>query len=555
MDVKSMRKTRVRQKRNIISFLSELKERKVLQVAVAYFVITWIVIQVADSTFEVLSLPDWSGSLLVVFVMLGFPFALLLAWAYELTPDGVVRDPDGTAGRRAAYQRAGRDITGASDEIQIPSIAVLQFEDMSPEQDQTYFCEGIAEEILCALDEVEGLNVVARLASFQFGSKSADVLEVGRKLNVSLILEGSVRKAGDKIRITIQLIDARTGYHFWSGQYNHELKDIFEVQEEMAKSVVSALRLSIRDNKLRRAVTHDTEAYDLYLRAKSYFGRPDKQSILHARKFYQRAVEIDPNFGRAWAKLASTYVYEYLCSDPEGNALAEARRISNIALSVSPGIAESHIASGITYSIQQEYAKADLEFETAINLYPESFGGWFTWARSKTYQGDAGKAVELYQKASEVRPLDYQSVLMQVRCLSDLGDTKGAKEKAIEGLRRAKAFLELNPDEYRALNMGAFALHELGDIDEAMTWMESSMENSPRNSILTYNAASFYALIGDIDKSLDYLSQAADSGCLNLSWLAQDAGLKLIADEPRFKELVQHFERGCSCGCPNPVCL
>lgn len=539
----------------LISFLSELKERKVLQVAVAYFVVTWIVIQIADSTFEALNLPVWSGTLLVVFVMLGFPFALLLAWAYELTPDGIVKDPDGNAGKRVAYERAGIDSEGTESKDLSPSIAVLQFEDMSPERDQAYFCEGIAEEILGALTEVEGLNVAARLASFQFGSKSGDVLEIGRKLNVSLVLEGSVRKAGNQIRITIQLIDAHTGYHFWAGQYNHALEDIFEVQEQMAKAVVNALRLSIGDNKLRRPVTQSTEAYDLYLKAKSYFSRPDLQSILFARTFYERAVEIDPKFGRAWAKLASTYVYEYLCSDPNGNSRSEARRISNIALSVSPGIAESHIASGITYTSHQEYKQADLEFETAVNLSPESFGAWFTWARSKTYEGDARKAVELYQKASDVRPLDYQSVLMQARCLIELGENKGAEDKAREGLNRAKAFLELKPDEYRALNMGAFALHILGEDEEAKSWMASSMQNSPRNSILTYNAASFYALIGDIEQSLDYLKQAADSGCLNLSWLAKDAGLKQIRDEPRFKELIHRFERGCSCGCANPVSL
>lgn len=540
---------------NIISFFGELKQRKVLQVAVAYVVVTWIVIQVGDSTFEALNLPHWSGTLLVIFIMLGFPIALLLAWAYELTPDGIVKDPDGKAGYRSVYERPGYDNANVNGENQTPSIAVLQFEDMSPEQDQVYFCEGIADEILCALNEVDGLNVAARLASFQFGSKSADVIEIGRRLNVSVVLEGSVRKAGDQIRITIQLIDACTGYQFWAGQYNHGLKDIFEVQKQMAQAVVNAMRLSIRDNKLTRPMTQSTEAYDLYLKANSFFTRPDKQSILFARQFYQRAVESDPGFGKAWAKLASTYVYEYLCSDPNGNASSEARRISNIALSVAPGIAESHIASGITHSIYKDYEQADLEFETAINLYPDSFVAYFTWARSKTYQGDARKAVELYQKAAEIRSLDYQSVLMQLRCLSDLGDLKAAKEKAEEGLRRAKAFLELSPDEYRALNMGAFALHILGELSEAKKWMEASMQNSPRNSILTYNAASFYAMIGDIDKSLDYLAQAAESGCLNLSWLAQDAGLKLLKDEPRFKNLIHRFENRRSCGSPNPVCL
>ena len=537
--------------RRFISFINELKERKVLRVAVAYIVVTWILIQVGESTFEALNLPEWSNSLLVVFIMFGFPIALLMAWAFELTPDGIVKDPDGDTGRRMARYGSAAEIA----EDTSPSIAVLQFEDMSSEQDQTYFCEGIAEEILYALDEVDGLKVASRLGSFQFGSKSADVLEIGRLLNVSAVLEGSIRKMGDRIRITIQLIDTHDGYQFWAGQYNHDLKDIFEVQEQMAKAVVSAMRLSLGDNKLTRPMTHSSEAYDLFLKAKSYFTRPDKQSILVARQFYQRAVEIDPDFGRAWAKLASTYVFEYLCSDPSGNSKAEARRISNIALGVAPGIADSHIASGITYSIDQDYERADLEFEIAINLRPDSFGAWFTWARSKSYQGDTRKALELYQKASQVRPQDYHSVLVQVRLLSELGDTGGAKDKATEGLRRAKVFLESRPDEYRAKNMGAFALHILGEVDEAKTWMEASMQNSPRNSILSYNAASFYAMTGDTDKSLDYLARAAETGCLNLDWLAQDAGLKLLRDEPRFKELVYRFRDRCSSGTANPICL
>jgi adenylate cyclase len=537
--------------RRFLSFVNELKERKVLRVAVAYIVVTWIIIQVGEATFEALQVPQWSNTLLVVFIMFGFPFALLMAWAFELTPDGIVKDPDGETGRRMArYGGALEDVEPGP-----PSIAVLQFEDMSSEQDQAYFCEGIAEEILCALDEVEGLKVASRLGSFQFGSKSADVLEIGRKLNVSAVLEGSIRKAGDRIRITIQLINTQDGYQFWAGQYNHDLKDIFEVQEQMAQAVVSAMRLSLGDNKLTRPKTQNSEAYDLFLKANSYFTRPDKQSILFARQFYQRAVEIDPDFGRAWSKLASTYVFEYLCGDMSGNAKAEARRISNIALSVAPGIADSHIASGITYSIDQDYKQADLEFETAVNLRPDSFGAWFTWARSKSYEGDARKAVELYQKASQIRPQDYHSVLVQVRFLSEMGDPEGAKRKAMEGLRRAKTFLELKPDEYRAKNMGAFALHILGEVDEAKTWMEESTRNSPRNSVLAYNAASFYAMTGDTDKSLDCLAQAAETGCLNLDWLAQDPGMEVLRNEPRFKALVHQFRNGCACGTANPVCL
>jgi len=529
-------------KTRLISFLNELKERKVLRVAIAYVVVTWIVIQVGESTFEALMLPDWSNSLLVILTMFGFPFAVILAWAYEITPDGLERDIDGTSGQQVSYARNLSADTEANIENPSPSIAVLQFEDMSFEQDQTYFCEGIAEEILCALNDVDGLHVAARLASFQFGSKSADILEIGRKLNVSVVLEGSVRKSGDQIRITIQLINTHDGYQFWAGQYNHDLKDIFDVQEQIAQAVVIAMRLSIGGDSLTRQMTDSTEAYDLYLKANSYFTRPDKQNIIFARKLFERAVEVDPDFSRAWARLASTYAYEFLCSKPDMHARKEARRISKKALRLAPGIPETHIARGIAYSIYQDFRQADLEFSIAVDLEPGSFSAWFTWARSKTYEGDVRKAIEFYQKGSEIRPECYRCDLIQMTMLASLGDQDAALKKAKEGLRKAKDFLKLNPDENRALNLGAFALFRIGKVDQANRWMEISLANSPSNSELTYNAASFYSLAGNTNKSLAYLKQAADSGCLNLTWLEQDSDLDHIRNNPRFKEIVETFK-------------
>ena len=526
----------------LVSFLSELKERKVLRVAVAYIVVTWIVIQVGEATFEALKLPAWSETLLVVFIMLGFPFALLLAWAYEITPDGLVDEFHSEWRSQAVSQKPDQGGLAADFENAPPSIAVLQFEDMSSERDQAYFCEGIAEEILCALNDVDGLHVAARLASFQFDSRSANVYEIGKKLNVSVVLEGSVRKSGNQIRITTQLIHTQNGYQFWAGQYNHELKDIFDVQEQIAQAVVKAMRLSIGDNLLTKPVTGSTEAYDLYLKGNSYFVRPDKRNIMFARQLFERAVEIDPKFGRAWAKLASTYAYEFLCAKPNGGARKEARRVSKKALRLAPGIPETHIARGIAYSIYRDFKQADLEFEIAIGLEPESHNAWFTWARSKTYQGDVHTAIEYYQRASEFGLDRYRCVLIQMSLRASLGDMDGALEKAEEGLRRAKEFLELNPDDNRAWNMGAFALYRLGRVDEAQEWMDTSLANSPSNSEFIYNAAGYYALTGDVDKSLDYLAQAADSGCFNLTWLEQDSDFDSVRNNPRFNEIIEQFK-------------
>jgi adenylate cyclase len=537
-----MVKSAAAENNSLVTLLSQLKDRKVLRVAIAYMVVAWIVMQVGEVTFEALQLPEWALTMLICFSLLGFPIVLVLAWAYEITPGGIVRDVDGNldyVGTTSVHREA---LASTSIKDIEPSIAVLAFEDMSYKKDQVYFCEGIAEEILCALNEVDGLHVAARVASFQFGSRSADILEIGRLLNVSVVLEGSVRKAGDRIRTTVQLINAQDGYQFWASQYDHDMKDIFEIQEQIAQAVVNAMRLSISENKLTQPKTQCAEAYDLYLKGNRFFNLQDKQNIFFARQLFKQAVELDPGYGLAWAKLASTYAHESMCSKRVAGVRNEARRVSLKALELAPEIPESHIARGIAHSIFREYREADLEFETAIGLNPNSFGAWFTYARSKTCQGDVPKAIEFYQKAADVSPEDYQSVLLQVSLLKSRGDLKGARAKAQEGLRRARAFLKLNPDDNRAWNMGASALQTLGKTSEAEEWIQTSLRNSPRDSVITYNAACFYALIGNIDKSLDYLAQSADVGCLNLDWLEQDSDLDSIRDNPRFEEIISSYK-------------
>jgi len=525
-----------------VTLLSQLKDRKVLRVAIAYIVVAWIVMQVGEVTFEALQLPEWALTMLVTFTLLGFPIALVLAWAYEITPAGIIRDLDGNLENSyIPNTQSETEMVGQAEEAG-PSIAVLMFEDMSFNKDQEYFCEGIAEEILCALCEVDGLHVAARVASFQFGSKSADIIEIGRLLNVSVVLEGSVRKAGDQIRTTVQLINAHDGYQFWAGQYNHDMKDIFDIQEQIAQAVVTAMKLSFTEGELMRPKTNNPEAYDLYLQGNRLFANADKQNIFFARQLFKQAVKLDPDYGLAWAKFATTYAYEFLCSQPNAGTKYEARRLSLKALELAPELPESHIARGLAHTICQEYHEADEEFETAIGLNPTSFAAWFTFARSKTYEGDIAKAIELYQRASEIRPEDYQSLLLQVSLLKGSGDFQGSKEKAKEGLRRAKAFLKLRPDDNRAWNLGAFALYTLGDSVRAEEWMQTSIKNSPRNSILTYNAACFYALTGDTEKSLDYLAQTANWGCLNLNWLEQDSDLDAVRENPRFNEIITQFK-------------
>ena len=280
-------------------FWSQLKDRKVIRVALAYILVGWSVLQVGEVTFEGLGLPSWALSLVIVLVLLGFPIALVLAWAYERTPQGLRRD----TGNQPDMQSAENYRIGA------PSIAVLPFNDLSEKGDQVYFCEGIAEEILNALCKISNLRVASRVASFQFGGEKADIQEIGKKLRVKTVLEGSVRKSDDKLRITTQLVNTEDGYHMWSRQFDRRLEDIFEIQEEIANSIAGVLSVSLQ-RKLDHKQQHvDPKAYDFFLRGLSYFARHTTQDNVFARQMFNRAVEIEPAYGRGWAGLAYTYAY------------------------------------------------------------------------------------------------------------------------------------------------------------------------------------------------------------------------------------------------------
>lgn len=245
-------------------FITQLRERKVIRVAVAYLIVGWVVLQIGEVTFEALGLPDWSLTLLIVLVVLGIPLALVLAWAYELTPDGIRRDPKDLP---APAEPPLPELDHAA-----PSIAVLPFDDLSEKRNQAYFCEGIAEEILTALCMIPNLRVASRVAAFQFSGKSADLSVIGRKLNVQTVLEGSVRKSGDRLRITAQLVKTADGYHLWSQQFDRRLEDIFEIQAEIANAIARALSVTLKSQGLKTQQKVDSKAYDFFLRGLSFPG-------------------------------------------------------------------------------------------------------------------------------------------------------------------------------------------------------------------------------------------------------------------------------------------
>jgi len=519
-------------------FFAQLRQRKVIRVGIAYVIVAWVLMQVGEVTFEALGLPPWALTLLIVFLLLGFPLALVLAWAYEITPQGIRRD---SAGQVSSADPATTAEPPALDRS-APSIAVLPFDDMSEQGDQGYFCEGIAEEILNALCKVANLRVAARVTSFRFGGKDVDLREIGRRLQVQTVLEGSVRKAGDRLRITAQLVKTADGYHLWSRQFDRRLEDIFEIQEEIAGSIASALSVTLKRRPPGAQQPVDPRAYDFFLRGLSYFARQNIQDTIYARQMFERALEVDPEFGRAWAGLAYTYGFEDLYFNATDVNRDEALRTSQRALELAPELVESHVSAGIAHCMVKDYAEAEAEFERAVAIDPESYDAWYFYARSKVHEGDLERAVRLFDRAAQVRPEDYQSVLLQPQLYHSLGDTKRELETARKGIERARAVLELNPDDNRAYNMGAFALLRLGEREEAERWMRTSLEKAPMDSIVNYNAACLYALAGEVEKSLDCLENCyLRVGSLNREWLLHDSDLDAVRNHPRFQKILAGF--------------
>jgi adenylate cyclase len=313
---------------NPLNFFSELKRRNVYKVAVAYAVVGWLLVQVTTQVFPIFEIPNWALRLIVLAIIVGFPIALVLAWAFELTSEGLKRTEvaDATPTPRSAHRIwiyvviiAGaisiglfffgrHTVSNRTGKAESPgkSIAVLPFVDLSQAKDQEYFCDGISEEILDALAKVGGLRVVARTSSFSFKGKNADVAEIGQKLGVANVLEGSLRREGNRIRISAQLINARDGFHIWSDTYERELQGVFAVQDEITRSIVDALKVKLAVAPPARA-PRNTEAYDLYLQGLYFSNKSDEESLRKSLNFFQRVLDIDPNFARAWTGIANAW--------------------------------------------------------------------------------------------------------------------------------------------------------------------------------------------------------------------------------------------------------
>jgi TolB-like protein/Flp pilus assembly protein TadD len=557
------------------TFLAELKRRRVFRVAVVYAVVAFVIWQAAEIAVPGLHLPDWVLTLVILLTVLGFPIALVLAWALEITPEGIRRNPALEPGVGPPGEEAAEPAATAA-EPQPASIAVLPFTDMSPEKDQEYFCDGMAEELINALTKVKELRVAARTSSFQFKGKSEDVCEIAKKLRVGSVLEGSVRRAGDRLRVTAQLVSAEDGYHLWSETYERQLEDVFAIQDEISRSIVDTLRLTLLGEegpRLVRASTRSPEAYDWYLRGRYYWDQRYEVGLETALKYFQQAVEIDPEYALAYRGIADCYtilgIFGYL---PPNEAMPKAMGAALRALELDDGLSEAHASLGFVHFWNGwDWEIAEKEYARAIELNPNNaeVRAWYAvlcdaqgrfeealehavtarrldplhpfvalqLGNVKVLTGDFENAIRHYEEVVEREP----EYLLAVFLLSYAYSLAGRHDDAVRMGERALTLAKQAPFFKGAL---AGRYGRAGREDEARSILAELSERTTSEYISPLFLLWSYLGLKDEEKALEYLAKAVAEQSPYLALIHGDPQYDFLRSDPRFIELASQVGSG-----------
>ena len=422
------------------------------------------------------------------------------------------------------------------------SIAVLPFVNMSNDPENEYFTDGIAEEIMNALSKIQALQVASRTSAFAFKGQKQDIRTIGEQLGVSTVLEGSARKMGNRLRVSAQLVSVTEGFQLWSERYDREMEDVFAIQDEIAANIVKALRVVLSENEkkaIEKAPTDNVEAYDCYLRGRKYFHQWRKRTTLFARRMFERAIELDPNFALAYAGIADccSFTYSYWLASPEH--LAEADAASLRAVQIDPDLAEARTSRGLALTFAQRYGEAEQEFQAAIRLNPKLFEAHYFYARAKLQQGQFAEAATLFQEACRLRPGDYQAYSFLSQAYDGLGLTVESEATHRHTLQLVERHIELNPDDSRALNLGAIELVHAGRVELGLEWAKLALTLDPDDSQMLYNTACFYAVQGMLDDALSCLEKAVSLGWGHREWMENDPDFHALRGDPRFEKLLK----------------
>jgi len=581
-----------------VSLFQELKRRNVFKVAIAYIVVAWLVLQVADVVLNNIEAPGWVFQATMLLLGLGFPIVLVFAWAFEMTPEGLKRDHEvdrtqsitGETGKKLnlmtigvlvlalgyfAYDKffvsaereaalveaatmAAVEQTGAPENTEIDrSIAVLPFADMSPDKDQEYFTEGLSEELLNLLAKIPELKVASRSSSFQFKDKGVDILDAAKQLNVAHVLEGSVRKDGNQLRITAQLIKAEDGYHIWSETYDRELKGVFAIQDEISSAVVEALKVTLLGEAPKARETNP-EAYANYLRGGYFYNLRNEENYKKAVTAYQSALAIDPDYAPALAGLSEVYLEQAdfgHINAIEGMVLS--RSMAERAISLDPGSADAWASLGrIRWGYDWDWEGAREADQKALELAPGNVNVITQSARLASTFGDLETTIKLNQYATELDPLS-------LRPIANLGLSLREAGRLEESEAAYRRLLTLNPNYagvYQALSV---TLIRKGQAEEALQqarlepskiWKGYALTiayaalNDTQNaddflstfitdygSVGAYQVGEIYAFRGEIDLAFEWLERAYAQRDGGLTGLLTDHHYSSLYNDPRWE--------------------
>jgi adenylate cyclase len=438
---------------------------------------------------------------------------------------------------------AAHAASGAADEPAArPSIVVLPFNNMSGDPEQEYFSDGITEDIITDLSKVSGLFVVARNTAFTYKGKPVKVQEVSQELGVTFILEGSVRKAGSRVRVTGQLINGKDGGHVWADRYDRDLTDIFAIQDEITHAIVEQLKVKLlpqEKQSIAQAPTDNIEAYTYYLRGRQFLHRHSKSYYQLARRMFTKAVELDPSYARAYAGIADCDSFLFLHYHVD-TAIDGILATSGRALELDAGLAEAHASQGLALSLAQRYEEAMAKFEQAIAIDPNLFEAHYFYARACFAQGRLERAAALFERAAELKQDDYQSLILLIGVYRSIGRERDIAGTARRGIERAQVELTLHPENPRPAYLGASALLELGERDRAKEWLSRAMSIDPDDILTQYNVACAYARLGELEAAFDMLERfLPHANHETKSWIKYDSDFDALRGHPRYQRVLE----------------